>query len=81
MGQHIEIGSGIDEPFELLAAFDRIQYPARGRDGGTNGAPGAVAVKDGRALKGKGTQAIMPGERLVVMTPGGGGIGNPADRR
>jgi N-methylhydantoinase B len=80
LGQIIEIESGIGEPFELLAAFDRIVHPARGRDGGMNGAPGAVAIKGGRTLKGKGTQLITPGERLVVMTPGGGGLGDPAAR-
>lgn len=80
LGQIIEIGSAIDEPFELLAAFDRIDHPARGRAGGADGAAGAVSIKGGRTLKGKGTQAIVPGERLVVMTPGGGGIGDPAER-
>jgi N-methylhydantoinase B len=74
-GQIIEIESGIGLPFELLAAFDRIDHPPRGRDGGTNGAPGSVAIKGGRTLKGKGTQTIAPGERLVIMTPGGGGLG------
>ena len=34
LGQIMEIESGIAEPFDLLAAFDRIDYPARGRDGG-----------------------------------------------
>ena len=80
LGQIIEIESGIGEPFELLAAFDRIAFPARGRDGGKAGAPGVVAIKGGRKLNGKGTQAIQPGERLVVMTPGGGGLGLAAGR-
>ena len=40
LGQTIEIESGIGEPFELLAAFDRIDHPARGRFGGTAGAAG-----------------------------------------
>jgi N-methylhydantoinase B len=31
-------------------------------------------------LKGKGFQLIPPGDRLVVMTPGGAGIGKPAER-
>ena len=80
LGQIIEIESGIGEPFELLAAFDRIDFPARGRDGGKAGARGVVAIKGGRKLNGKGTQAIQPGERLVVMTPGGGGLGLAAGR-
>ena len=34
----------------------------------------------GQKLKGKGSQQIAPGERLVIMTPGGGGIGDPRSR-
>ncbi len=74
-GQVIEIESGIGMPFELLAAFDRIDHPPRGRAGGADGAAGSVAIKNGRTLKGKGTQLIAPGERLLIKTPGGGGLG------
>ena len=74
-GQVIEVGSSIDAEFELLAAFDRIKHPARGRDGGGDGEPGAVFLKSGQQLQGKGTQRIPAGERLVVHTPGGGGFG------
>jgi N-methylhydantoinase B len=80
LGQIIEIESAIGEPFELLAAFDRIEHPPRGRFGGKPGAPGGVAIKDRRGLRGKGTQRIAPGERLVIMTPGGAGLGAPAER-
>jgi len=65
---------------DLLAAFDRIDYPARGRDGGGDGEAGVVALKSGQPLKGKGFQLIPPGERLMVLTPGGAGIGVPRDR-
>jgi N-methylhydantoinase B len=80
LGQTIEIESRIGEPFELLAAFDRIRHPPRGRDGGGNGAPGVVAIAGGRTLEGKGTQPILPGERLVIETPGGGGLGPQSER-
>jgi N-methylhydantoinase B len=80
LGQDIEIESGIAEPFELLAAFDRIDFPPRGRRGGKAGAPGAVEIKGGPKLNGKGTQWVRPGQRLVVKTPGGGGLGDPAVR-
>ena len=79
-GQIIEIESRIGEPFELLAAYDHIDYPARGRDGGRNGAPGLVAFKSGEKLRGKGFLLVPPNERLLVMTPGGGGMGDPSDR-
>ena len=80
LGQIMEIESGIAEPFDLLAAFDRIDYPARGRDGGGDGVAGLLSLKSGKALKGKGFQLIPPGDRLMIMTPGGGGIGAPAER-
>ncbi|SFI01204.1 N-methylhydantoinase B [Bosea sp. OK403] len=79
-GQIIEIESGVDASFEILAAFDRIDHPPRGRDGGGNGAAGYVGLKSGKKLKGKGFQEIPAGDRLVVLTPGGAGIGNPAER-
>src|ERR671923_1813670 len=37
MGQTIEIESTKGLPFEVAAAFDRIKFPPRGRDGGLNG--------------------------------------------
>ena len=80
LGQAIELESTSGLPFELLAAFDRIDHPPRGRDGGSDGAAGSVSLGSGHALRGKGIQTIPPGERLVVMTPGGGGIGDPAKR-
>jgi N-methylhydantoinase B len=80
LGQAIEMESTSGLPFELLAAFDRIDHPPRGRDGGSDGAAGSVSLGSGQALRGKGIQTIPPGERLVVMTPGGGGIGDPAKR-
>lgn len=80
LGQIIEIGSRIGKPFDLLAAFDRIDHPPRGFDGGGNGAPGVVALAAGQKLKGKGFQTIPPSDRLVIMTPGGGGLGNPKAR-
>jgi len=79
-GQIIEIGSGVDRPWDILAAFDRIDHPARGRDGGQDGAAGYVGLKSGQKFRGKGFQLVPPGERLVVLTPGGGGIGAPDQR-
>ncbi len=77
-GQVIEVAHRDNEPFEILAAFDRIAFPPRGRDGGQDGAAGALATDGGRVLRGKGTQRVEPGERLVVSTPGGGGLGAKA---
>ncbi len=80
LGQEIEVGSAIGEPFELLAAFDRIDHPPRGRDGGGDGAAGYVGLKSGKKLKGKGFQLVPAAERLSILTPGGAGIGDPTKR-
>jgi N-methylhydantoinase B len=80
LGQVIEISSAINADMELLAAFDRVNYPARGRHGGGNGNNGAVRLESGLEMAGKGTQTIKAGERLILHTPGGGGFGDPKDR-
>ena len=80
LGQCIEIENGEAAPFSLLASFDRVDNAPRGRDGGKAGLPGTVGLADGTVLRGKGTQVIPPGARLILNTPGGGGIGDPARR-
>ncbi len=80
MGQVIEIKSAIDEDMDLLASFDRIKFPARGRLNGENGNAGKVSIKNKRKLNGKGTQVIKAGEILEIFTPGGGGLGDYSDR-
>lgn len=62
------------------AAFDRIDHPPRGRDGGKNGEAGYVGLKSGKKLRGKGFQQVPPDDRLVVLTPGGAGISAPGTR-
>jgi N-methylhydantoinase B len=79
-GQIMEIAAKDDLEFAVNAIFDRIANPPRGRDGGADGAPGAVALKSGARLRTKGFQIIPEGERLVLMLPGGGGMGDPATR-
>ena len=80
LGQVIEIKSAIDEDMDLLASFDRIKFPARGRTYGENGNAGQVSIKNKRKLNGKGTQVIKAGEILQIFTPGGGGLGGYSDR-
>jgi len=79
-GQSIEIQNTQGEDFEILASFDRIDHAPRGREGGADGANGYVGLGSGRKLKGKGFQTIPAGDTFIVETPGGAGIGNPAQR-
>ncbi|MGJ7609443.1 MULTISPECIES: hydantoinase B/oxoprolinase family protein [unclassified Variovorax] len=81
LGQVIEIENADGDPMVLSATWDRIRFPARGALGGGDGAPGAARLKhSGTVLRGKGRQVIPAGEVLVVETPGGAGLGNPAER-
>lgn len=80
LGQVIEVESSCGKPFEVLAAFDRINFPPRGQGGGQDGAAGFIGLKSGSRMKGKGAQAIPRSERLLVMTPGGAGRGEPIER-
>jgi N-methylhydantoinase B len=80
LGQVMEIGSAENAPFSVYAMFERIDHPARGRDGGHDGAAGRVSLASGQALRGKGQQTIPPGERLRLELPGGGGFGDPRER-
>ena len=80
LGQLIEIKSAINEDMDLLASFDRIKFPARGRFNGSNGKPGQVSIKGKGKLNGKGTQVIKAGDILQIHTPGGAGYGDYLER-
>jgi len=80
LGQIIELGPTEGYQFDFSAMFDRIDHPARGRDGGGDGAPGKVYLDDGTPFHGKGRQIVPEGRRLVMELPGGGGFGALADR-
>jgi len=76
----MEIGSREDAPFAIFARFQRVDFPARGRNGGQDGAAGIVRLGSGAMLKSRGNQVIPKGDRLIVEMPGGGGLGNAAER-
>jgi len=80
LGQIMEIANGEPAPMIISATFDRIVYPARGSAGGKNGGAGRLSLKSGAKLRGFGRQVIPAGDRVIVETPGGGGIGDPTTR-
>ncbi|HET7408903.1 MAG TPA: hydantoinase B/oxoprolinase family protein, partial [Paracoccaceae bacterium] len=80
LGQIVEIGANEGHEFHIKAMFDRIDYPARGRAGGSPGAPGAVHLDDGTKMSGKGRQKVPADRRLVLEMPGGGGFGPASER-
>ena len=76
-GQVMEIGTKGELEFAVNAIFDRVAHPPKGRDGGGEGAGGRVTLASGATLRTKGFQVIPDGERLLLLLPGGGGMGNP----
>lgn len=80
LGQTLEFGHASGAAFAVSKMFDRIVHPARGRDGGGDGGKGAAHLDDGAKMRGMGRDLVPAGKRLVVETPGGGGIGDPAAR-
>ena len=79
-GQTMEIGGKGDLEFAINAIFDRVANAPKGREGGLNGATGAVELKSGKTLRTKGFQTIPDGDRLLLKLPGGAGMGDPATR-
>ncbi len=80
LGQTIEIEPREGYDFYFNAMFDRVENPARGRNGGLAGGAGAVELSDGTKLRSKGRQLVKNGQRLKLSLPGGGGYGAPEQR-
>jgi N-methylhydantoinase B len=80
LGQVMEITSRENAPFGIFASFERVLFPARGRDGGGPGAKGRISLAGGEDLRNKGFQTIPPQGRLIIEMPGGGGFGDPMTR-
>ena len=80
VGQVIELGGADGTPIAMLCNFERIDNPARGRDGGGSGAPGRVSLGSGRPIRAKGRQTVLGGDFIRLELPGGGGFGDPAER-
>jgi N-methylhydantoinase B len=80
LGQVIELGGADGMPVAMLCNFERIDNPARGRDGGGLGAPGRVSLVSGKAIRSKGRATIAGGDYIRLELPGGGGFGDPAAR-
>ncbi len=80
LGQRIELRSAADTDFLVFLSVERVRFPARGRDGGHDGAPGRIRIDAGPDLPGKGEVRVAAGQTLIFETPGGGGFGDPAAR-
>jgi N-methylhydantoinase B len=80
LGQFMEVGAVEGHEFDIQAMFDRVDHPARGRNGGAAGAPTTIARSDGEKMKGKGKQFVPHGLRVLMAFPGGAGFGDGKQR-
>ncbi len=80
LGQFMEVGAMEGHEFDFQAMFDRVDHPARGRQGGANGAATTIVQDDGTKMRGKGKQFVAHGRRVMLAFPGGAGYGNAGER-
>jgi len=80
LGQFMEVGAREGHEFDFQAMFDRVDHPARGRQGGQNGAPTTIGRDDGGLMRGKGKQFVPHGRRVKLAFPGGAGYGDASER-
>lgn len=81
---------GVTRDVEILvdgAVFsrygDRQRFPVPGADGGGAGKPGYFELNpagEARRLRSKGVDKLKKGDVVRIVTPGGGGFGDPATR-
>ena len=80
LGQFMELGPSEGHECDFSAMFDRVDHPARGRQGGLAGAPTKITSNDGTAMRGKGKQFVPHGGRVLMEYPGGAGYGAVSER-
>lgn len=80
LGQFMEIGARDGYEFDFSAMFDRVDHPARGRQGGMPGGATRIRRDDGSLMKGKSRQFVPHGGRVKLEFPGGAGYGPVGNR-
>ena len=80
LGQYMDVGAAEGHEADFSAMFDRVNFPARGRQGGEDGAPTVLQLDDGTKFRGKGKQFVGHGQRVELAFPGGAGYGLASER-
>jgi len=79
LGQEIEFEVISQTPVGIIFMAERCRFPAPGMQGGEPGAPGEVRI-DGVPVDYRKNAVLRPGQMILLKTPGGGGMGAPAER-
>ncbi len=80
LGQFMEVGASEGHEFDFQAMFDRVNHPAKGRQGGGDGAATEIVRSDDVHMRGKGKQFVPHGKRVLLAFPGGAGYGAVTNR-
>ncbi len=75
LGQYMDVSALDGHEFDFQAMFDRVDHPARGRQGGGDGAATKIKRSDGEPMFGKGKQFVPHGKTVHLAFPGGAGYG------
>ncbi len=81
LGQNTEMGCGTEEPWTVSAMVDRISYPPEGLLGGGPGARGELLIDGEKEGRPKTLLTLQPHQRVRLNLPGGGGFGDPLERK
>jgi N-methylhydantoinase B len=79
LGQEIEFEIMSETPVGMIFMAERCRFPAPGMRGGEAGALGEVRI-DGAQVDYRCNVVLEKGQRVLLRTPGGGGMGDPAER-
>lgn len=79
LGQEIEFEVMSETPVGIIFMAERCRFPAPGMQGGEAGAQGEVRI-DGDEVDYRRNVVLRKGQRILLRTPGGGGMGPAADR-
>jgi N-methylhydantoinase B len=79
LGQEIEFEITSETPVGIIFMAERCRFPAPGMRGGQAGARGEVRI-DGREVDYRCNVVLKKGQRVLLRTPGGGGMGSLEER-
>ena len=78
-GLGLERSVTVEETATVSLLTERRRHAPRGREGGEEGSLGANLL-DGERVGAKTTREVEAGTTVTVLTPGGGGYGDPSER-
>ena len=79
LGQEIEFEVTSETPVGIIFMAERCRFPAPGIEGGEAGTRGEVMI-DGVGVDYRKNLVLRRGQRILLKTPGGGGLGDPGER-